>query len=365
MSSKISLTIDEDLLDALGQVVPGEKSPLSLLDVKRAKVGADKMSRLQSAGLIDATGKIKQEYRQVLDTLAKARNVATLRYTAGSRLLEFIVTFAETKNSPSISVFHNNNQLIIEAPAAVEDAFTLIDQNVGHSKVASNNLSQKFSKQEAIALFALMDLERAANLRAIADETALKTLAYDLSAIVDKVVNRKETFQSLEFVLQSGMDLPTPSTPAQVEAGLKMLVDKKLVNRETNKYRLSQELSLVAGRLPIIDNYVTVEAGRFDQNNKLIYANFTALQAGVNDILYFENQGEQIIVRSVSGMQLVGLIAKFLNEPDAIKLPQTTNAPVKTPQNAKTDNKNFCENCGTQTKPNAKFCPSCGTKLSG
>ena len=180
MSSKINLTIDEDLLDALGQLIPGEKSALSILNAKDAKGGANKMVRLQSAGIVDATGKIKQEYRQVMDTLAKARNVATLRYTAGSRIFEFIVNFPESKSAQSISVLHNNNQLIIESPAAVEDAFTLIDQNVGHSKLVSNSFSRKLSKQEAIALFALMDLERAANLHAIADGRALKSPAVEL-----------------------------------------------------------------------------------------------------------------------------------------------------------------------------------------
>ncbi len=217
MSSKISLAIDEDLLDALGQIVPGQKSPLSLLYVKGdAKAAPEKISRLQSSSIIDTAGNVKQEYRTVLDALAKARNVATLKYTAGSRLFEFIVAFPESKSSPAISVLHDNNQLIIEAPAAVEEAFTLIDQNIGHSKLASSSFSGKLSKEEAMAVFALMDLERAANLRAIADGNPVKSKAFELSAIAGKVMNRKETLQSLEFVLQSRLE---PSCTSNFRSG--------------------------------------------------------------------------------------------------------------------------------------------------
>jgi hypothetical protein len=365
MSSKISLAIDEDLLDALGQAVPGQKSPLSLLNVKgTGKVAAEKMARLQSAGIIDAVGNVKQDYRQVLDALAKARNVSTLKYTAGSRLFEFIVSFPESKSSPSISVFHDGNQLIIEAPASVEKAFTLIDQNVGHSKLASSSFSGILSTEEAMAVFALMDLERAANLRAIAGGTALKSGAFELSAIIGKVINRKDSFQSLEFVLQSRLDLAAPPTSAQIESGLKSLVDKKLVVQEGSKYHLSKELSHFAGRLPIIDNYVTIESGRLDPNDKLIFASFTALQAGVNDILYLENRDQEVVVRSVSGMQLVGLIAKFLNEPDAIKLPNAANKTSQPTQATSANPKKYCKECGTALEPSSKFCPNCGNKIS-
>ncbi len=71
MSTKTSLTINEDLLDALAQAVPAQKSQLSILNVKAGKVAPEKMARLQSAGIIDAAGTIKQQYRQLLDALAK------------------------------------------------------------------------------------------------------------------------------------------------------------------------------------------------------------------------------------------------------------------------------------------------------
>ena len=63
---------------------------LSLLRAKGGMITGDKMSRLQSTGIVDTTGNVKGDYRQVLDTLSRPRTVSTMRYTAGSRLYEFI-----------------------------------------------------------------------------------------------------------------------------------------------------------------------------------------------------------------------------------------------------------------------------------
>jgi len=359
MSSKISFTIEADLLNALGQLVPGEKSPLSIFNVKDGKKPADKTQRLQATGLLDPSGKIRSEYSLVLDTLAKAMNVSSLKYTAGSKLFEFIVTFPNVKGTPSISALHDGNQVIIQSPAGVEDAFTLIDQNVGHSKLSSSGFSGKFSPEEAMALLALMDLERAANLHAIADGAAVKSTTFDLAAIVDKVAKCAKTLQSLEYALQAQLELSTQPTADPVGAGLKGLVDKKLVSLQNGNYQLSDVASHFAGRLPIIDNFVSVEAGKFDGDGKLIYANFTALQAGVNDILYFENHDKEIVIKSVSGMELLGLVAKYLNEPDAIKLPIPTAAPTQPASGA---SKKFCRQCGAPLPPNSKYCETCGNK---
>ena len=354
---KNSITIPEDLLGALAQAVPGQKSPLSPLNIKDSKSTPNKMSQLKETGILDTMGQVKNEYRQMIDTLAKARTVTSLRYTAGSRFYELIVSFPDAKNQPTVSALHNNNQLIIETPAAIEEAFTVIDQSMGHSKLSSNNFFAKLTQEEAITLFALMDLARSSNLHALADGTPLKNAAFDLPAIINKVINAKETFQSLAYVIQDQLELSVPTSAPQVEEGLEKLVAKNLVNQKNSKYQLSEELSLVAGRLPIIDGYLTAETGKLTSDGKLIYGNFTALQAGVNDILYFEKHPEEIIVKSATGMQVAGLVAKFLNEPDTIKPPQNTTSTKTQPS------KKFCRKCGNPVEPNTKFCENCGNQI--
>ena len=360
MINKTSLTIDEDLLAALAQSVPGEKTPLSLLSTNQNDVGTDKMSRLRTAGVTTDSDRVRPEYIQMLDTIAKTRNVASLKYTAGSRLYEFVTSFPEASDKQSVSVLRDANKLIIESPSAVEDAFTLIDQNIGHSRLASSNFSERLTVEEALDVFALMDLVRSSILRAIADETDLKTLTFDLQAITKKALNQKETIQSLTYVLKSKLKLSAPPTTNQIKAGLKSLVNKKMVTQENDKYKLNDALNHFAGRLTVIDNLVSVDAGRFTDDNRLLNANFTALQSGVNDILYFENHINEIVVKSIPAMALVGLVAKFLNEPDAIKLASPLKTNPTTTESATT--KKYCQQCGAPLGIVAKFCERCGTK---
>ena len=153
--------------------------------------------------------------------------------------------------------------MVVEAPAAVEEAFALIDQNIGHSRYASDNFSGRFSVEESFSVFALMDpIERSANLRALADGVDFESASFELPAVVEKVVNRKASLQSLEYALQSRLALSTPPTSTQVESGLRKLAARNLVARENNKYRLNDQLSHIAGRLPVIDNFITVDTTR-------------------------------------------------------------------------------------------------------
>lgn len=318
MSSKISLTIDEDLLDALGQIVPGEKTYLSIFNVPQNEATNDKMARLKSSGIITVNGAVKQAYSQMLDTLAKARTVSSLKYSAGNRLYEFIVHFPTIQNLPSVSVLHDNKKLVIETPASVESAFSLIDQNMGHSNAVSSNFSSNFTRNEAAAVLALMDLFRSAALHALADELELKNPSFELPAVISKATNPSESLQSLVAILQLSLEQSKPPNSTEVTDALKSLLEKNIVIQTNSKYRLNDKLQHFASRLLVIDNLIRVEAGRIDATNKLAYANFTAAQAGVNDIIYIENRDQDLLVRSASGMQIVGLAAKFLNEPNAI-----------------------------------------------
>jgi hypothetical protein len=224
--------------------------------------------------------------------------------------------------------------------------------------------SRRAGSVAALAVFALMDLERSANLRALADGVPFRSMSFELPAIAEKVVNRQETFQSLEYALQSRANLPGPPSAAQVELGLRRLVDKNLVAKENSGYRLNSQLSHFAGRLPIIDNVLIVESVSLNQDNEPVVANFTALQSGVNDILYFENLNEETIVRSITGMQVVGLVAKFLNEPDTFNPPRTTGPSPRVVRPTTAAAVTYCGQCGSPLTSGTMFCPNCGSKVS-
>lgn len=355
MSANISFTIDDDLLEAAGTVVPGEKSPLSLLKGNGSTATGEQAARLKSAGVVDAADKAKAEYIPVLETLARTRMAVTLQFSAGSRLFEMAVAFPGKGNgsAASVSLVHDSRKVVVNAPAAAEDVFRMIDENVGHSRMTSSDFAGTFRADEAIALFALMDLQRSVVLRALADEMTPKETSFDLAIVKARITGGKEGYQSLSSVGQAMLGLSSATAAGKAESGLKSLADRKLVVGDGGKYRLAEALKHLAGRIPVIDSFVKVTVGKLDESDRLVYGSFLSLQAGVNDILYVERHGDELDVKAISGMQLSRLIAMSLTEPDFIQPPAAGTS----------EEKKFCIGCGATVKANDRFCPACGKKV--
>ena len=185
MSEKTSFTIDEDLLEAVGSLLPGEKSPLSLFRGSGHQLTSGITSRIRSSGIIDASGKVRTDYLHALDTLAHTRSFARLKFSAGEKIFEFIVYFP-TDTSKPVSLTHNGSQLVVQDPSGIDQAFALMDQYIGHSVLSSTTFNGEFSHAEALALFALVDLERSILLRGLAEGSDPRNAGFDLDSIADK-----------------------------------------------------------------------------------------------------------------------------------------------------------------------------------
>jgi hypothetical protein len=182
---------------------------------------------------------------------------------------------------------------------------------------------------------------------------------------MNKITNRKEHFQSLEYILQSRIILSSLPKPKDLESAFNTLVKEGFVVRQGEKIGLSDALYAVAGRLLIIDNYVVIESGSLDESGTMWGGSFISLQAGVNDLLYIEGHAEEIIVKYITGFELMDLIGKFLSDPMLMSTPEQVPpaAPFKQTA-ADIHERNFCPSCGTAIKPGKKFCSQCGTKVN-
>lgn len=352
MNEKISFTIDEDLLDAVGMLTPVEKSIISPLKTRGSQVLTPaRIARLRSAGIVDNSGKIDEKYRYAVETLASGRSFARLRFTAGLNIFEYFVYFPKD-NSKSVSFTHKNNQIVVYYPSATDVAITLINENIGNSALSSCSFNGVFSENEALALFAMIDLARSDLLGGLKDETEPVNSAFEASAILNKIINRKENIQSFEFVLQSRLNTAFKPTLKQVQDGLKVLVEKGFIQKQGKKYQLGEALYHVAGRFPIIDNFIVMEAGTLDPDGNLCAASYIALQAGVNDLLYLECHGEDIILKCITAVELIEHMISMLTDPKIIRIsPAVSSTTIN------------CPKCGNVIPSNKKFCPKCGVKI--
>ena len=358
MSDKIRFTIDEDLTEAVGTLVSAEKSPISLLRGSGKPVNDGMLTRLRSLGITDATGKLLGEYQHAAETLAQTRQFSRLKFSGGEKIFEFIVYFP-SDNSVPVSVVHNGNQLIVQEPAAFEEAFSLVEQNTGHSILSSCTFDGKFSPEEAEALFALLDLERSTLLSRLAEEQEPQNTTFSPAAVVKKITGRKEHFQSLEYVIQSRMPPTPPPDQHAVASVLEALAGKGLVVHQGRQYHLSDALYALAGRFLIIDNFVVIESGRLDEAGTLWGGSAIVLQAGVNDLLYIEVHGEEVIVKCITGFELMDLAGKFMSDPTLVTIPVSA-APATSAGAAGTKT---CPKCGAPVKEGKKFCTNCGARI--
>jgi hypothetical protein len=362
MAEKITFTIEEDLLGASGAILPGEKSPISLLKRTGSPVPGDAAARIRAAGIVDGSGAIKQEYRHAFDTLAQTRGFARLKYSAGEKIFEFLVYFPTDTSSP-VSLLHNGNKLVVEDPAGIDPAFMLMDQHIGHSFLTSTTFNGEFTQAEALALFALMDLERKTLLRGLADSMNPQNAVFSLGAIMDQVKNPKKNYQSLEFVLQSRIILTGQPTQDQIENGLKSLAGKGMVRQQGSGFSLGDGLYEITSRFLIMDSFVVLESCRLDQNNTMWGGSFLSLQAGVNDVLYLEGHAEEVIVKCIAAGELLDLMKTILSDPAFIALPAVIPSAGIPPIPASATTKKFCPQCGAQLTEGKKFCNTCGAKI--
>ncbi len=273
--------------------------------------------------------------------------------------------FFPTDRSSPVSLVHNGSQFVVHDPLEVTTAFTLIDQYIGHSILSSTTFNGEFTQPEALALFALMDLEReylfSMDLPTVSDP---QNPGFDLPAIINQVKTPKKNFQSLEFVLQSRIILESIPAPEQIEGGLKILAGKGLVLQQGTRYSLSDALYAITSRFLIMDSFVVLESGKLDQTNTMWGGTFLSLQAGVNDVLYLEGHGEEIIVKCITAAELLDLVGKFLSDHEIISIPvESQSAPSAHQPAAAIDKNNLCPSCGTAIPQGKMFCSQCGAKI--
>ena len=168
----------------------------------------------------------------MLDTLAKARNVSTLKIHRWKppvrihRKFPRLQKLAVNLNSPRQQPANHRS------PRRSRKGFHLNRPEHRPQQNGKQQILRQTFPRRSHGAFALMDLERATNLRAIADGHPLRSAAFELSAIVGKVLNIKETFQSLEFVLQSELELEHSQLLSRLSLVLKRLVEKKWLQRK-------------------------------------------------------------------------------------------------------------------------------------
>lgn len=354
-SALVELSIPPRTLGALGAMVGGPSTVISPLHFGDQQLSAEASQALRSRGILDQGGRLTSTAHGTFEGLRGPTAYARIRLATPAGFYEHVVFFSRE----AIMLSTVGSEIVVRDPAPVEEITGLVITGLGYGSLNHLGLSAELPWAEGLALAVAMDLQRRATLSALAVNQVPQAAAFtpeDLARAVREAPQESRWFAGLVSMLGQlrGLNRALDFRPA-VEA----LVSAGHVQRQAGSFVLSDRALVTAYRMLVINEIMTLEAGRLGPAGTGSEAYQVILQAGPNDVLTVEVLDGKVAFESPPSAQVVEGIRIFLTRPDALPLPVVPVAPVVQAPPAQA----VCPSCGTPSQPNQRFCSGCGASL--
>ncbi|MBN1146442.1 MAG: zinc ribbon domain-containing protein [Anaerolineales bacterium] len=366
MGAVAQIRLHKSLLPALGKLLPGEKnmlSPLRLSSDREATQQELQDASLLEAGSEDAPGRLKAEHLPWLQILANPASLVDLRFSASGQFQQFSLYYSGA-DEPPVLLMNAGEGLLVERPADTASILDGLVQFSSDSLVASFDFQAALPYQQALALAALVDLQRRQAARAFADLAAADARAVSADEAARWIAACPDDPRWLVALIRK----PSEEAPsaARLQADLNLLAERGFCEALGQGYALSPSMLPLGNRLAMADRLYTLDVARMGSGGRAAVVSITALQGGVNDFLQIEFQGDEILFTSLSPMAFLDQAAYYLEKggaelPDLAQPAGTTEpqTPPQTPPQAAL----ACAQCGQPLSANARFCPKCGAPV--
>ncbi len=358
----IEIQLDSKILKTLGNMVSVEQSKISPFN-KGGDIDltASEKEALNKSGVLDNAGKMVDNVYSSIEALATANAFGRVQFTSGLELFEYISYFSP-KQSNAVSITNSKDGLILRDPAPTEEIIDGLKQYTGESLVKKCELNIEISAEEALALAGIIDLSRKSFLSAIANGKELMLETYNIDAIYQSIAKGKEDTQWLAYVIKRVTGI-SEITTEMIEKALKSLSTSELVIGDNKGYKAGEKASTLANAILIINQLLTLDAGREADNGEVVKVGFTCLQAGLHEILSIDANGDQIRLEMISSAEMIEYVTHFMMDADALKEVVEQVETERTTSSVSSASNEICTNCQNILKDEAKFCPSCGTPV--
>jgi len=345
------------VVGALWGAAPSVASPFRYGDARPAT--AEESAALEAGGICDASGGLSAAARPALDVLGTAVGFTRVYVTGGGFPNEYLVYFSPT--GASASLINRGGDMELATPATADLLVAMIEMRIGSSALRESPFEASLSFDEAVVLAGLVDLQRRAVLSAFGAGKDADAVEASPAAVADAVAARGDDRQWLANVLlELGESDGLDADAAKVALGA--LAGRGLVTKGKGGSRLSDEALQFARRMLLFDVVVTLTSGHAAANGTVSVAGFTALQAGVRDVLYIDASEGEVELRSTSAAEILDYVNTFMTDPAVVarldggvgQAPPAAAAPAK---------QAFCTKCGSKLAPGAAFCVKCGQKV--
>ncbi len=326
MPEKIEIVVKPQLLRSIGRSWDGPLSQMSPLWYgAEGKVVPDKKA-LAEAGICDKNGAILPSVRPAIEVLATPKSFSRIYFTKSpGNNFEYIVF--NTADGRSASMINESGDQRIDFPAANEPVFVGVGQMLGSSVLLNCEFAADLTAGESLVFAAMMDLQRRAFLRALANDGEQVQVPIEIDRIASLVSEDETDYQRFVSILKEMLDIHGTFMPEVVVGALEGLMNKGLAKRDGKQCSLVGPALQLSRRFLLLERYLVMTAGKFDDDNKLNLASFTCLQSGINDILMIEAGKGSARLETISSARLLDYLGVFMT-PGQLSWPSKTTGRV-------------------------------------
>jgi hypothetical protein len=312
--------ISPHLLSGLAGLIPGEKSPLSPLNIPNPpELTADQRAELVETGMFDQNGLVESA-RLMLAGLSEVPSFARVRMNAPTGYLDEAVHFTGD-GSQTIGISNTPDGLILATPGDPDGILKHLSEYIGSSAHAASEWSVALPPQEMLVLAALLDLRRKAVLRAILDQQPVAPPAGDPQSVTSAIQSMWSNSQWLTAAIQNTVNLTAAPDVQMVHAALLSLSDKELVWLQDGDFLPDPEIITVIDRFLLIGTILTLDAGNTNLQGRFVLSRHSWLQTGISEMLHISREGEMLQLEVVSPAAVLEKLRFFLTTFDALPAP--------------------------------------------
>ncbi len=313
--------ISPHLLSGLSGLIPGEKSPLSPLNVPNPpELTPDQRAELAELGMFDENGLVEPA-RLLLAALSEVSSFARLRVNAPNGYLDEAIHFT-ADGSQTIGISNTPDGLVLATPGDADAILNQLCEYTGNSVHAANEWSVDLPPLEMLTLAALLDLRRKAVLRAILEQQPVMAPPGDPQSIASAISAMWTSSQWLTSAIQATANLSTPPAAPVVQASLLSLADKELAYLQEGNFLPVPEVIAVIDRFLLIGTVLTLDVGNTNLQGSYALTRHSWLQAGVSEMLHLTRGAETLQLEVVSPDAALKKLRFYLTTFDALPAPE-------------------------------------------
>jgi len=309
-----TLTLSLPALRAVGGLLDGELNPISPMYASEGVGTAGGMEELRRAGVVDTTGSVSGPYLETMTALVAPYSFAQISVYETAVATEHAVFFAASDRRP-IALTTTDGGVMIRDPGPNQRIADGLPQLFGMSVLGGTDLSVTVSPDEALALAALLDAYRKQMLTALATDSPISPV--DVSEIQACLRDEGGNRQWLLATVKAQLANVPPPEAVDVNAAIGRLTELELVEAGGSSVTLAGAARESLPQMLLVRRGLRLTAGRAF-GNKVTFAHFAGISFGMHDMLRLEEISGLLRFDMVSSAQLIGQVAGFLLDPDAM-----------------------------------------------